>query len=316
MAENLWISFAFLTASIFATVSLFDKVVLDKRVYSTLTTSAVSSMPMYVLFIAVGLVTGNTVVTSTPNPDVLLLIVLSIFTGVVHAVSITANFFGLEVSEVSTFVPLVSSDVIFVAIVAFLFLGEEFPPLVYVGIATIFCGVFLISLDLSRGLALGSLQTLYMGLLVAVLFGATDILLKYLTFELNMFEILFWYGIGGFATFALYGCWRTVTGQAMTPPVPFFGALVTVAGSLVMLRGVGLGIGFFTLTRALELGPVSLVIAVVKTQVLLVFFAAVVLSKLTPEVLYEHIDSRVFVQKLVASILIIGGVVLIQTLMS
>ncbi len=317
MAENLWISFAFLTASIFATVSLFDKIVLDKNLYSTLTTSAVSSIPMYLLFIVVGVVTGNTLLAGeSVQSETLALIGLSILTGVVHAVSITANFFGLEMSDVSTFVPLVSTDVILVALLAFLFLGEEFSWPIYLGIGVIFLGVFLISLDLSAGLTLGSPRTLYMGLFVAALFGLTDILLKYLTFELNMFEILFWYGVGGIAAFGVYGGWRAISDPTTTAVVPFLSGIASVGGLFIVTRGLGLGIGFFTLTRALELGPVSLVITIVKLQVLLVFFAAIVLTKLTPEVLYEHVDARVFIQKFTASVLIISGVVIIQTLIS
>lgn len=316
MAENLWISFAFLTASIFATVSLFDKIVLDKNLYTTLTTSAVSSIPMYLLFIVVGIVTGNTLVSEpTLNSGTLALIGLSILTGVVHAVSITANFFGLEMSDVSTFVPLVSTDVILVALLAFLFLGEEFSWPIYLGIGVIFLGVVLISLDLSQGLTIGSPRTIYMGLFVAALFGLTDILLKYLTFELNMFEILFWYGVGGIAAFGVYGGWRAISNPTTSATV-FLSGIANVGGLFVVTRGIGLGIGFFTLTRALELGPVSLVITIVKLQVLLVFFAAIVLTKLTPEVLYEHVDARVFVQKFTASVLIILGVVVIQTVIS
>jgi drug/metabolite transporter (DMT)-like permease len=313
MAENLWLSFAFLTASVYATLSLLDKVVLDSEVSTPYITSALNSLPKFAVFIIVGVVTGNTLLTSgLPSNATLVPIVIGISIGAVNVYSRIIYYRGMEVTDVSRFIPVINTDIVFVLVLGAIFLGESFAFPVYLGVFVIFVGTFLISLeDITGDIEIISRQALTFGLLSAFTIALISLMLDYLIPLLDLYAILFWFGVGGIASIVLHGGWKWFRGTLRPDEDSDFGLLS--AGSLsLMISGVVTAIAYFTLVWALESGPVSIVTAIANLQVLLVFFGVVVLSKFTPEVLQESMDRVTLAQRFTASILMLVGVVLIQ----
>ena len=128
---------------------------------------------------------------------------------------------------------------------------------------------------------------------------------------LDLYAILFWFGVGGIASIALHGGWKWLRGTLGTDGNDDF-ALHSAESISMMISGVVTAIGYFTLVWALESGPVSIVTPIANLQLLLVFFGVVVLSQFTPEVLQEPMDRVTLTQRFAASILMLVGVILIQ----
>lgn len=313
MAENLWLSYAFLAASIYATLSLVDKVILDREAAGPISTTALSGFSMMLTFVAAGLLTGNTGLEATAiSTELLITIGIGILGGVTYVLSLWTYFIGLEKSEVSRFIPLLSLDLIIVLVLAFVLLGEGFQPIVYVGVFIIFFGTVLISLDASnlRG-GFKSKQALFWGVVVAGTTAALQLILGYMTAHLTLFAIMFWVGVGGIVSLAALLLWKLVQSDAV--PTEAVKSAATVQGGVLLTRGVFIAIAYYTFVLAIETGPVSIAVAILKLDVFMVFFGALVLSKIAPAVLYEPIDRRILVQKFTASGLIVGGVVIIQS---
>lgn len=312
MAENLWLSYAFLAASIYATLSLVDKVILDREASGPLTTTVLSGFSMMGTFIIAGLVTGNAGLESaTVSSQFLLTIGIGILGGVTYVLSLWTYFIGLEKSEVSRFIPLLSLDLIIVLVLAFVLLGEGFQPPVYVGVFIIFFGTVLISLDASnlKG-GFKSKQALFWGLVVAGTTAVLQLILGYMTSQLTLFAIMFWVGVGGVLSLVVLLAWKQI--QADTA-IETLRSAATIQGAVLLTRGVFIGVAYYTFVLAIENGPVSIAVAILKLDVFLVFFGALVLSKIAPAVLYEPVTRRILIQKFTASALIVGGVVIIQT---
>ncbi len=313
MADNLWLSLAFLAASIYATLSLFDKVVLDRNPLGPLGTTAISGGSMMAVFIIIGIMTNNVgVETLSPSLAVLSVMGIAMFGGVLYVTSLWTYFIGLGKTDVSRFVPLLSLDLIIVLPFGYLLFNEQLNIFVYAGVFAIFFGTILISLDdISTGIKLYSPQALFWGLAVAIPGAGYTLVLEFMTNHMTIFAIMLWVGVGGVLSLAVLLVWK---GRDLEQnPTAKLKSVFGLHGSVMSVRGAFIAIAFYAFVSALQSGPVSIAIAILKLDVFLVFFGVLVLSKVAPEVLYERMDLTILTQKFVASGFIVAGVVVIQT---
>ena len=282
MAENLWLSFAFLTASIYATLSLLDKVILDSKVSTPFVTSALNVLPKYAVFVLVGWVTSNTLLQSdVPGAGSVTLMATGVCIGAVNLYEKMTYYKGLEVANVSRFIPLLSTETVFVLFLAAIFLGQLLTLPTYFGVFVIFAGSVLISLeDLSIGFNMTSRQALVFGLLAA--FGAA----------------------------LVTGGWKALC-NTLRPEIETV-SLLSASSISLMIGGTVKSIAYFTFLQALESGPAAIVTAIANLDMLLVFFGTIVLTKVTPEVLQEPMDRVTIIQKFTAATLMLAGTIIIQ----
>lgn len=136
-----WIIFALLSAVFAALVGIFGKVGI-KGIDSTLATS-VRAVVMAVFLVLVSLILGKAKLLHTIENRVLLFIVLS---GVAGALSWLFYFFALKTGPVSAVAALDRLSVVFVLILAALFLGEHLTWKTGIGGALITAGAVLMTL--------------------------------------------------------------------------------------------------------------------------------------------------------------------------
>lgn len=136
-----WIFFALLSALFAALVGIFGKVGI-KGIDSTLATS-VRAVVMAVFLVVVSLALGKAKLLHTIENRVLLFIILS---GVAGALSWLFYFFALKTGPVSAVAALDRLSVVFVLIVAAIFLGEHLTWKTGLGGALITAGAILITL--------------------------------------------------------------------------------------------------------------------------------------------------------------------------
>jgi len=310
MASNLWLSYAFLTASIAATLALLDKVVVSKQSAPPLVSSALKVIPMYLVFIVSAIILGDIGQKPLLPTGVILSVGLAFTVGLLYLTRVYLYYNGIEKTDVSRFIPFYNTDILIVLTLGALFLGESFALPVYGGVVLMFIGLLLISLeDITEDIQIASRQAIMFGVSAAGAVSAVQVLIKYLMAHLTRFQILFWFGVGGMLSVAVFLAWN----RFRTDFSPSQDLTVRSAGNIMlMVNGVATALAYFTLTWALESGPVSLVTAIVNLEVLMVFFGVIILSNFTPEVLEEDMDRITLIQKFTATGLMLTGVIIIQ----
>jgi uncharacterized membrane protein len=162
--------------------------------------------------------------------------------------------------------------------------------------------------NVTENFQITSRQALTFGLLGAFTLALVSILLDFMLSQMNLYTILFWFGTGGIVSILVFLGVKRLQGNT-----EFGDVTVPSAGTIsLMISGCADAIAYFTLVWALQTGPVSIVVAIVNLEVLLVFFGVLALSHYTPEVLEEEMDRVTIVQKFTAASLMLTGVVLIQ----
>jgi len=117
----MWVLFALLSAGFAAAVAVFGKIGLT-QVDSTLATS-VRAVVMAAFLVTTSLLLGKSQLLSTINNKALLYITLS---GIAGALSWLCYFYALKIGPTSGVAALDKLSIVFVLILAILFLGEKF----------------------------------------------------------------------------------------------------------------------------------------------------------------------------------------------
>ncbi|MFB6242434.1 MAG: EamA family transporter [Candidatus Nanosalina sp.] len=187
---------------------------------------------------------------------------------------------------------------------AFFFLGEKFSIPVYLGILSTVIGSILISLEnpLESLKSFESKKGLALAVAAAVLFASKDLVFKYLVSGGGFWSIIFWTGVGGmcYTVFSLL-----LERKHLESGFPKGSKHMTFIGTLNSLA-------YYVFAAALVYGPVWLASAVAKTSSLFVFAGSLFISKFHPDIIHEELDRGVILQKILATLLILGGVVAIQ----
>lgn len=312
MSSNLWISYAFFAASIYASMSLLDKIVSDTERGDPFVMSVFKCLPFFVAFVALGLVTGRTGLGSgSPSAETVAFFLVGAFGGAIYLFDIHIYYKGVEAGDISRLIPILSTDVIFVLVISYVLLGESLELLGYLGVLVIFVGMIVISVDdVTEGFSFASRRAIVFATAASVSFAVFNVILKYLSAELPQLAILFWVGVGGVLSVVSISAvrWSAEIRSARIPTAQ----LASIGNALLVINGLVTSVAVVAFIRALETGPVSIAVAILKIDVLLVFFGVVVLSYYTPEVLREEMSVGTLIQKFGASVCILAGVVIIQ----
>jgi uncharacterized membrane protein len=292
-----WIFFTLLSAVLYSIVELFDKFVVDHEMDNYQIASIFCGIPIYLSFLLAGPVLGS--IKLGP-----IQILLSVFLGVLYTFSLFSYYSGLSKEEVSRFVPSLSLSTVFIVVLSFIFLAETFSIPVYLGIVSVILGALLISIEdpVTSLRKFESGPAVKLGVLTALLGAVSSVLVKFLTESIGMWSIIFWMGIGGLTSALSLG---------------FYNRENISLSEIKAYRHL-LVIGFLTagaymlFMRAVELGPVSLVSTLLKTNSIMIFVGSAAITWLHPEIISEDVDRKILLQKLLAIALILAGVTMIK----
>lgn len=287
-----WVFLAFLAAVGWAFVVLLDKFVVDSEIGSAMGTGGIHAFFNCLAVAGVSLFLGG---FSLSTPVLLAGIVLGLL-------YVLANFFwfsGVGEEEVSRFAPVLSFDVAFIAVLSFLFLEQSFSYAVYGGMALTVVGCILISLEnpLESISKMKSRWALLAAMASAFTYSIREVFFQHVSTGTDIWTLLFYYGIAGavFSTLLIYRSREDLRGKVEGIEHMTLSGLVSGSSQAI----------FFL---AVSLGSASLVSTITKTRFLMIFFAATVISRLHPEIIHEPLETRVLAQKLVATAMIITGV--------
>ncbi len=292
-----FVLFAVLAAVLFASASLLSKHLLAVEVEDRLFTGAIFGWPFFVLYILLGLYRGGLVFQPVFSMTMAL-------AGAIYSLVLILYLRGLSEDEASRFIPTIAVNTVLVAVLSFVFLGKTFGPVEYLGMFLAFAGAFILSLKTSiRRVRFSSRKASGLALITAFLIAFRDILIDSATASYSLWSGLLWMGLGGLAaSFVVLTVWRR---EEL--------GFARISRQKKML-GVGSlrATGFLAYAVSISLGPAAKASAVLKLNSLLVFLGATALAVMRPGFIQEEVGKAVTVQKLVASLMILAGILMVR----
>jgi drug/metabolite transporter (DMT)-like permease len=293
-----WFVLALLSGLIFAVVELFDKFVLDNEVGDAYLSALFCKMPIFAVFIAVGLYFGEIIFSWKYILSGMMLVGLYIFSSYLY-------YRGIQMEEVSRFIPTLSINSVFIVVLSFVFLGERFGLQTYSGALLTILGAFLISMEDPGRRVIHNFKSTWavaFGLGAAFLWAVRDLVIKTLTVDVNIFSILLWVGLIGLpVTLALISLKREE-----------FEDGIKTGYEHLSLIGLMVSVGYLTFIWAIDQGPVSLVTVVGKVDSALIFIGSILATKFDPEQFHDELDKKVIIQKFIFLCMILSGIAIIN----
>lgn len=215
------------------------------------------------------------------------------------------NFFyfkAVKLEEISRVTPLFCLAPLFVLILAAIFLGEKFGFLKYVGIFLLIIGAIMIS---TRSIKIKLNKAFWFMILSTFLASTSHVIVKYLL-NFEDYWTIFSYSRVGYFLFLIPFFFVYI--PKLIETVKKYGKKVVAVLSINQTIAVA---GFFIMMVALSFGSVTLVNSLVLIDVFFVLILSIILSKFFPKTLKEKVTKPIIIQKVVASILMVGGAILV-----
>lgn len=293
-----WIFFTLLAGFIWTVVNIFDKHIIGHECRDPIVAIVVKSYTLFTVFAIAAFLSGASI--AIPEP----LVWISLITGAVLSTGIYFYYASIRRADVSKVVPIFSTAPLFTLLLGAVFLGERFTLLIYIGIALIVIGAITISAKHLRHHITFDRAAL-LALCVAGTSAIRSVLIKYQTDQVTIWPLLFWIGLGCMivATPLLIEHWSHIKIHSKKH--------FQHGVKYLIITDIFDALGCLSLMIAISLGPVSLVTAILHTKPLIVFVTATVLSVFWPKFLHERMTPRILAKKIVGTLLIVGGALLV-----
>jgi drug/metabolite transporter (DMT)-like permease len=298
-----WLSLALLSTAISALVNTLDSHFLTRRM---------PSLRSYLLIIgAFTILVGLGILAIFPPPlDIGWQPYAAML--VSSATRVSAVFlmlYAMKREDVARVIPLSSTAPIFVAIMAVFFLGEQLVWLQWLAILVVVGGAILISFKRDKvGGHSFHASSFFMLIGSSLLYAIGDVTNKY-----AMDYISFWTSAGLMMVFTsgvfVFTCLRgSVVQEIRSLPRPFLTSLAVIGNQIGAIAATLLGFW------AIQNGPVSLASPIFNSKPLFVFLYALIFGWLAPGfLLAESSEKKGLLRKLLATLMIVGGIVVIVT---
>lgn len=286
-----WILFALLAPAIISIVNIIDKFIVSKRI---------KNVNSYYIIVGIWYVIISTIIILYGGfQNLLFNNYLFLLTGMILSFCFIMYFKILQIEEVSRSISLTQTFPLLIALFAFLFLGERFNLVKYIGIFSTVIGALIISFDFNTG----SLRKAVKYIIIYVFFLALlNILYKY-----SMSDFTFWqiYSLTIFIAgilITLFGIIHNGLKEALKNKnvikFTILSELLTITGSLFYLKAV-------------SIGTVTLASALTTIQPLYVLIYATILSIFFPKIINEFISKKDLFVKLAGALFVTIGCVLL-----
>ena len=295
-----WIHAALVSSAIMAVVNVLDSHLVSKRFAAI--------RPFMLLVGGIHLIYAVVLCLVVPLPAgaELTFIGIGFLSSFIRTGAIIILLDGLRHREVSTVIPVVYTYPMFVAVIAFLWLGERLAWQQWLAIGIIALGAVLISLNREPSRTQMGRPRSMLILLASLLFALADVTGKVALEQLTFWN-LFWIGamvMGGvFLALSLRPqVMRTIA------ELPGRGKTLAFVAANEVIAPVGIVISYWALQR----GPVSLVSALLSTRPLFVLLFALLLSWWAPGFLFWSGERRLVAARVIATLMIVVGVSVIE----
>jgi len=244
---------------------------------------------------------------------------MSFAAGLVFTYGILCLFFAINKSEASQAIPVVGAVIpLTTYFLSLIFLGERLHNFQLVGVAVLIVGGLLISFDFplkinKRKFFAGFYYSIGAGILLAIAFTS----FKHFFDNDNFLNVYIWTRIGlciGALTLLIVPIWRKIIFNSFTglhKNNEEKKKNVKTGILFVATKTLG-GAGSILTNKAIALGSVTIVNALVSTEYAFILLMGIVFSMWFPQVFQEKRDVQAIFEKVVAITMIAIGVVLIS----
>ena len=296
-----WIITALAAAIISSIGSIFDSYLVSKKMPSL--TSFLIPMGVTQILAACVLL----VIFPFPNTADAKHILITIGASIINSGSFLILLNSLRKGEVSRIIPIISTAPIFVALLAIPLLGATLNYWQWLAVIMTVAGAVLISLQFGHRGVKTKLQKSFFLLLLSALMGATGSI----GFKYGLEQISFWnvFGISGICIGSIvlaYSLRKTNLLELKNLPQRTQKISLVTIDQLV---GITSAIIAF---KAMGLGPVSLVNAILNIRPVFVFIFSLVLSRFLPNIVNEPLERRTALIKFSAIGIMTAGIVIIS----
>ncbi len=230
------------------------------------------------------------------------------FSGILYMGAIYFYLQALQTEEASTVAPFFQAAGIFGLILGYLVLGEKLSFLQIIGVLLIIAGSFLLSLQFGQGASRVKTHLVVLMLTCALAIALSSLIFKFFAVRDEFWTTTFW-NFGGQALFGvilmLVAANRRQFAEMMRANT---NAVLSVNG---MNELINLG-GNIGMRYTLLFAPLGIVQAISSTTPFFVLFFGVILSLFFPSLGREEISFAGLMQKFIAIILVVAGVLLVN----
>jgi len=289
-----WLLYAFLAMIFLTVVNLMDKHIVSDELRDPMLVTTVFGIGVSVLFLIVALING---LTAVPVGTAL----FSLLAGLCYSCALWFYYHVMQKEEVSRFVPILAMEPMFIAVIAFFAFAEKLGVMQYGAIVLIFFGAVLISHQDGRKKSVERKLRLLAFSGVAF-FVARNLIFSYVTEAVPFQSILFWLGIGGLIIPVILLMFHH----------PHLKKKAKKGVQHLVLNSWLSGFAIMFFVKAIAIGQVTVVSALISTKPLLVFVVALFMSKFHPAFISEKNTRKDILKKSVAIVLIVtGGILLV-----
>lgn len=233
--------------------------------------------------------------------------IISLIAGILFTGALLSMFTALLNDEVSRVIPLIGGlQPVFVFWLAFFFLGERLLNNQVIAFVLVLLGGLLITIRWQKA-SRQQVKLFFLSLLSALLFALSFVLSKYIFDSTDFISGFIWTRVGSFLGAVVLLLWA-VNRKAIFGNVKTAGRTV---GLIFILGQVAGALSFIMINWAMAMGSVTLVNALQGLQYVFLFIIVLLLAKRYPEWLKENTRGLVLVQKIIAILLISGGLYLL-----
>ena len=301
----MWLLFAFSGPLLWAASTHIDKFLVDRYFRHSDTTV------LMVFTALLGMVALPLIWLFEPKVLALSWLAIAVMTvsGVLYMGAMLFYLRAIQSEEASVVAPLFQANTLFTFLLGLLLLHELPRWQQFAGAGLVVLGAAGLSLD--KDLHFGRFKPRLVALMLSATFvlALSSVVFKFFAVHDAFWSTTFWTFVGeglfGAAILALPGYRHQFISMLRKNPGPVIG--VNAANELINLGG-GLGVRYASL-----LAPVGLVSAISATTTFFVFLFAILLTLLFPRLGKEDLSTRNIIQKAAGGLLIMAGVVLIET---
>jgi uncharacterized membrane protein len=296
-----WIITALAAAIISSIGNVFDSFLVSKKMPS-LTSFLIPMGVTQVLAACVLLV-----IFPFPNTADFRHILITVGAAIINASSFLILLNSLRTNEVSRAIPIISVSPIFVALLSIPLLSATLGYWQWLAVIMTVAGSVLISIQPGRGGGKTRLHKSFFILLLAALMGA----IGGIGFKYGLEQISFWnvFGISGICTGSVvlaYSLRKTNLMELKNLP-----QRTQKIGLVTIDQLVGITSAIIAF-KAMGLGPVSLVNAILNIRPVFVFIFSLVLSRFLPNIVNEPLQKKTALIKFTAIAIMTAGIVIIS----
>lgn len=301
---ELWILAALANPLIFSIVTLIDKRVLS---------GFGMPLPSFNLFVggSQGLFGVIALLSSMPSGVDFDVIARAWSIGVIQGFSLIFMFWMLKREDPSRVIPAMQTTPIYVALLAWLILGESLNAMQWFAVVLAVSGSVLASVrigSLSPNGKLGFQPVFLLLALGAFLMASSQLVTKSIIDDLSTLQIVSLRGIGLFTVM-----WAVFARPAALKGLGNFLRQPRRAPWLIIAEGIMPFNGHLLVTYAIGKGPVALVSALGGARPIFVFSLSALGAWLAPSLIYEKFTRPDIALKLVSATMVVGAVVIIST---